>query len=1001
MTDGVTNVHTVAEEYDAYWQDHTIDRGKGWKQFQRWYWLMEPRTFPSGERPDPGHYASALKHVKRMVRGDGAKSASWTSLGPTAWTSSSYSPGLGRVNVLYEDPSDPAVLYAGTPAGGLWRSADSGATWNALYDDLASLGVSGVAVDPTDPDVIYVATGDGDGNDTYGLGVLRSTDGGTTWNSTGLDWQLTQVRTTRRLLMHPTDPQTLFCATSDGLWRTADGGTSWTQVAMGSFRDVAFKPGDPSVLYACTNEFHRSTDNGLTFSLVSTGLPSASDVNRMAIAVSPDDPDMVYVLCGRSDNSGYQGLYRSSTSGTTFSLRSNSPNLFGYDAFGADAGGQCWYDMDLAVDPTDAQLVYVGGINVWRSTNGGSSWNIRSHWTYPSPYGYTHADIHCLEFFGNRLYCGSDGGAFRTTNGGSQWDDISAGLDIMQIYRTGSSATIPGRMLAGAQDNGVNLLSNGSWTHVIGADGMECAVDPVDPDILYGEFQNGGIMRSLDGGQNFSNIGSGIPEDGPWVTPFGIDPNNPMVLFAGFKNMWRSADRGSNWTAISNWNQNNEVRCFAVAPSNSNVIYAERNDAFRRTATGGIPWTIINGLPQLAITSIAVHPLDPAVVYVSLSGYAQGDKVYVSSNSGLSWTNISDNLPNVPANSIVYQPGTAGGIYVGTDIGVFYRDSTLSTWQYFSDGLPKVMVTELEVNLNAGKLRASTYGRGLWESDLYTPSMLAPEAAFSTSATRICAGDAITFTDMSVDAAPGWDWQFPGGTPSSSSTASPSVTYPASGTYSVTLTMSNAFGTDVHTEPVVVTVAPHEITVSIVVDNYPSETSWSITEDGTNALLASGGPFPGAPNGSTVSSTECLEAGCYTFTVYDSYGDGICCGQGNGSYTVTSNSLGVIATGGQFTFEESTAFCVSGTVNVSESSTPRSNWTVLIVSDGLFRIEGEEQLRGPYTLRVVDATGRIVHLEQGSADVPTLHLDLRSLPHGSYAIVLENNALREVLRVVR
>ncbi len=126
MTDGVTNVHTVAEEYDAYWQDHTIDRGKGWKQFQRWYWSMEPRTFPSGERPDPGHYASALKHVKRMVRGDGAKSANWTSLGPTAWTSSSYSPGLGRVNVLYEDPSDPAVLYAGTPAGGLWRSTDSG-----------------------------------------------------------------------------------------------------------------------------------------------------------------------------------------------------------------------------------------------------------------------------------------------------------------------------------------------------------------------------------------------------------------------------------------------------------------------------------------------------------------------------------------------------------------------------------------------------------------------------------------------------------------------------------------------------------------------------------------------------------------------------------------------------------------------------------------------------------------------------------------------------------
>ena len=1000
MMDPDVNVHQVQDAFEQYWGDKTYEKGKGWKQFKRWEWFMEPRTYPSGERFDLAAYARAWKEVGRMERAQGAKSATWTPLGPTTWQTISYNPGNGRVNCVAVDPQVPTTIYVGTPSGGLWRSTDDGSTWSPLFTELPSLGVSGIAIDPNDTDVIYVASGDGDGADTYSLGVLKSTDGGASWQTTGLDWDLTQARTTRALLMHPTDPQTLFCATSNGLWKTVNGGADWTQVAEGGFRDIAFKPGDPSIVYATTDQFHRSTDGGSSFTLITSGLPADDLVNRMALAVSPDDPGVVYVLAGREDDSGFRGLYRSTNSGLQFNLRSNSPNLFGYQENGADNGGQSWYDMALAADPGDAQVVYVGGINVWKSTNGGSDWTIKSHWVYPSQWGYTHADIHCLEVFNGQVLCGSDGGIHRSFNGANDWFDLSAGLDIMQFYRFGGSEVMPSRVIGGAQDNGTNLLDNGVWTHVFGADGMEAAVDPVDPDIVYGSFQNGGILRSFDAGQNFSNIGNGIPEDGPWVTPYVIDHTDPQVLFAGFENLWKSTDRGDNWTAISNWSPA-PVRYIALAPSNSDHIYVSRTDFVRHSSTGGIPWTDISGgLPDLAVTSLAVHPLDPEVVYCTLSGFAANEKVYVSSDAGQTWTNISANLPNVPMNSIVFQPGSAGGVYVGSDMGVFYTDSTLSNWQPFGQGLPNVVVTELEINQTAGKLRAATYGRGLWESDLYAPSGLPPQALFVHGSAAICAGDAIVFNDASLEAAPGWDWQFPGGDPAVSSDPSPTVLYASPGTYSVSLTMSNPFGSDTHTAPVIVTVLPHEMQVAVVVDDYPEETTWTITSDLDGSVVASGGPYNGAASGSVRSDTLCLPDGCYQFTIMDSYGDGICCGFGNGSYTVFTDQLGNFATGGNFDFEESTPFCVSTSVGIGEVA--GLDLAIIPLTDGLYSLRGTIDGTGRATLEVFDAMGR--RLQQRALAAQELEgtvVDLRALATGAYVVRITSGPAGWTGRVLR
>ncbi|MBK9177011.1 MAG: hypothetical protein IPM46_11910 [Flavobacteriales bacterium] len=723
LLDDESNLQEVKAAFDEEWQGRSYQRGRGWKQFNRWYWFMEQRTWPSGDRPDPSVFLAAMEEVRAMraMKSGQRDEAVWTPMGPSTWTSTSYNPGNGRVNVVALDPFNPQVIYAGTPSAGLWRSADNGSTWNALFTDLPSMGVSGIALHPDSVGTLFIATGDGDGSDTYSAGVLKSTDHGATWQTTGLNWNVTQSRTTRALRMHPNDPQTMLCAASNGLQRTLDGGVSWQQVSSGSFRDVEFMPGDTTLAYASTNRFYRSVNGLQAFSTSGiNGLPAPNLVGRMAIAVTPADPLIVYALCSDDNDNSYLGLYRSNDGGISFTLQSDSPNLFCYADDGDDSGGQAWYDMALAVDPVNPDIVYVGGINVWKSTDGGLSWEIQSHWVFPSDIGYTHADIHSLDILDGRLFCGSDGGIFVSDNAGDTWDDLSAGLDITQFYRLGGSELLPDLIMAGAQDNGSNRYLNGAWTHVFGADGMEAAVDPYDPGIVYSTSQNGGLRRSDNGGLDWDGIGDQIPEDGAWVTPFVMDPTWPGRIIAGYWNLWASDNRGDDFYPLTNWDEEQFVRAIAIAPNDGSVIYAARSGLVERSTDMGWTWQDIRaGLPNLTPTSIAVHHADPMHLWISFSGTTAGHKVYESVNGGLSWTNRSTGLPNVAANSVVVQRDSPNGLYLGTDMGVFYRDDYTGIWEPYGVGLPNVVASEVEINMAAGKLRAATYGRGIWEVDLY------------------------------------------------------------------------------------------------------------------------------------------------------------------------------------------------------------------------------------------------------------------------------------------
>lgn len=741
MLDESVPIHEVKAAFDAHWQGQPYERGQGWKQFQRWHWFMEQRCGTEGTRLDPSIYSQAKADLEALRNQRGARDeAVWEPLGPSNWLSISYNPGNGRVNCTATHPGQPEVIYAGTPASGLWRSSDNGSTWEPLYTDLSSMGVSGIAIDTSGTGAIYIATGDGDGADTYSQGVLKSIDDGATWSTTGLNWNITQTRTTRALRMDPTNAQRLYCAASNGLYRTLDGADTWQQLSTGSFRDVEFKPGDPTQVYACTDRFYRSTAGGEIVSpTVNDGLPTPDLVGRMAIAVSPSAPEVVYALCSNEEDNSYLGLWRSTDAGLTFELRSDSPNIFSYSENGSGSGGQAWYDMALAVDPGNADIVYVGGINVWRSVNGGASWQIKSHWVYPAEVGYTHADIHSLDIHDGKLYCGSDGGIYVTGDSAESWSDLSAGLDIMQFYRMGSSESMPGLIMAGAQDNGSNRYVNGEWTHVFGADGMEAAVDPFNADNVFSSSQNGGLRRSSNGGVDWTSLTDDMFEEGAWVTPFAMDPQVPGRMFAGFNNLLYSEDHGDNWVDMTGWPTTEFVRCLAIAPSNSDVWYVAREDKVARLTDEGFTQVNIRpGLPQnQAPTSISVDPEDAFHLWISYSGQHASNKIFESTNGGATWINRSAGLPNVPANSVVCQPNSPNGVYLGTDLGVFYRDDYTNAWEPYGTGMPNVVVSELEINMAIGKLRAATYGRGIWEADLFFSPFASVAESIATSAPMI------------------------------------------------------------------------------------------------------------------------------------------------------------------------------------------------------------------------------------------------------------------------
>ncbi|HXC04973.1 MAG TPA: PKD domain-containing protein, partial [Bacteroidia bacterium] len=820
MQDPTVNFYDVQKAFNKYWAKEErmaslrkLVGGKesqvaeeNYEKYKRWEYFTEQRVYPSGDRSlirkgaqdiHDQFIASAQRSPSSI-----AMAGSWSLLGPTTKTSAGG--GAGRVNVVRFDPSNPNTIYVGAPAGGLWKSTNNGLTWTTNTDRLAVLGISDIAVDPINPNTIYVATGDGDAGDTYSIGVLKSTDGGLTWNATGLSFNIADTRRTYSLIINPLNHNELLAGTGSGIFKTMDGGATWAKTMNSPARDIKFKPNDTTTVYAVSSgSFYRSANGGNSFTTVATGLPAASAVCRLSIAVTPADNTYVYILASNASTYNFNGVYLSTDQGLTFTKKSSTPNVLGFNQNGNDTGGQGWYTLSIAASPTNKNEIITGGVNVWRSTNAGVSWAVNSSWTgFGGP--YVHADIHSLIYLpgnGTTYFAGADGGIFKTINSGSSWTDLSNGLQIGEMYRLGCSQSNPNLVVQGWQDNGTNQYlstANPVWSQVLGGDGMECFIDYSNPNYAYGEQYNGSLNRTSNAWGSSTSITSNITGTGAWVTPWCQDPVTPATLYAGFQDVWKSTNRGSSWTAISAFG-GNSMTILAVAKSNPQYIYAGGPSNLYATANGGTTWTnITSKLPGSGtITHVDISTVNPSEIWITYSGYNPTSKVFKSKDAGLTWTNMSAGLPNIPANCSIYQPGSADGIYVGTDVGVYYTDTIIGNWVFFSAGLPNVIIDELEIQYTAKKLRAATYGRGLWETGLYDPTSTLPLANFTSNVNMVCPGDSIQFTDLSTNSPTSWNWYFANGSPSSSTAQNPKILYNVPGTYNlVKLTATNASGSD-------------------------------------------------------------------------------------------------------------------------------------------------------------------------------------------------------------
>ncbi len=729
--------YDIQNAFNSYWKGKTIAKGKGFKQFKRWEAFMLPRVYPGGYFISDIDWREYLKIKKRKLKN--TLNSDWKPLGPITVPDNNSKPGgVGRVNCIAFHPTNSDIVYVGTPAGGFWKSINGGSSWLNASDDLGTLGVSDIAVNPDNPNIIYIATGDGDAGDTYSIGVLKSQNGGESWNSTGLTTEPSDNLIIRRLIINPQTATILIAATSQGIYRTINGGVSWTNVQTGHFKDLEFNPGNPNIVYAArygsnSARFYKSTDGGASFNQVNTGV-DITQTYRLELAVSGDSySDVIYALYSEREQDGFHSLWKSNNAGDTWTKvydALSGKNLLGWSSDGSDIGGQGWYDLSLAVSPYDDKNVFVGGINIWMSNNSGADWNLVTDWEGKTT-SYVHADHHWLAFSPSGvLFNGNDGGVYKTNNSGTTWMDISDGLNILQIDRIGTSQYNSSIVITGNQDNGIMVYHSvdGSWKQFYEGDGADCFIDR-DNSNLYVSHVNGSFLKSSDGGEEFVSIKPSGTGEGAWHTPFVLNPENNDILYAGFNDVWKSYDKGSNWSKIStNLSPDDFLTQLVVAPSNSSYIYASTGTKHWVTKNGGQSWSEIASadLPDLYLTYFAIADNNPDRVWASFSGFSSGQKVYYSDNGGDTWINISSGLPNVPVNCIVRERLSNDVLYLGTDIGVFYRNGSLNNWELFNNNLPNVVISELEIQYSDGLLRAGTRGRGLWETTIPISDTNAP-----------------------------------------------------------------------------------------------------------------------------------------------------------------------------------------------------------------------------------------------------------------------------------
>ena len=714
INNGSYSVVEIQKEAAEYFKNKDKGKGSGYKQYKRWEYFAlkdadQNNSINWRNRADIEVYKFKKKAKLKGHSFTSRKKDLWTELGPSVRNpTSSWNPGLGRIECISVDPSNSKHILAGAPTGGAWSTLDGGNSWTPLTDYLATIDILAASISPHDNQTYFIGTD---------KGIYKSIDGGSNWEKT------TSSRTVR-VKPDPNNENIVMACGTAGIFRSINGGNSFSRVSSENSLDLEYHPTNSNIVYASGDIFLKSIDNGLSFFEVSG--PSGT---YSRLAVSTAEPNSVWLTT--TSGNEFESLYKSTNSGSSFtSIHTSETDYF--DKYG-------WYGIDLAVSNENPNIIYLGGIELYRSIDGGNNFSLHVPWTYyDAGNKYIHADIHSLEWADSTLYTGTDGGISKGQNAETSFTDLSNGLNTRQFYLIDISETDPTKILGGAQDNGTisTYGTNYNWQEWLGADGMDGFVSRFNSDNQVGTSQNGSLYKTTSGGL----YGFGIEdEEGNWVTPVCEDPQDEDVFYVGYTAVKKYSFADGTGIDLGTPNGSGKCNELKVSESNNQIMFAAKGNNLSKSTDGGYSWTSLT-TSLGSINDIDIHPSNPEIVVVASNG---SSKVYYSSNGGNSWTGMKYNLPNISANCVAISDGVMDAIYVGMYSGVYYINNSMTEWTDFQDNLPNVRVNELIISRVNNKIYAGTYGRGAWSAPTYETANKINAAIAAQSALSFCSNDSV------------------------------------------------------------------------------------------------------------------------------------------------------------------------------------------------------------------------------------------------------------------
>jgi len=714
--------------------------------------MSQIRAYPDKEIPPDKYYAAYEYTNTRMqelpVSGD--MQTTWTSIGPNNIG--------GRSLSLAVHPIDTGTLFIGSASGGLWKSTTGGlgaSAWTQVNTGYPSLAVSWIAIDSANPNIMYIGTGENYGyqwslngvdirvtRGMYGIGILKTTNGGTSWFKT-LDWSYNNQRGVWRVIFNPKNRNVVYAATSEGVWKTNNAGGNWFQVLNYQMAmDLEVNHIDTNTVYVSIGNLsndipnpnvgiYKSTNSGGSWTKLSGGLPSFWS-GKATIELYKGNPNYVYASIA-NDVSGYVGYYTSTDGGNTWTLRNTSLAM----------SPQGWYNNAHIVKPNDPNTILVGTIDVNKSVDGGSTFSVKSNWSLwvtgatppgapesPSPQ-FAHADHH--EFFTNprdpnKLYCITDGGLYRSNDFGETYYSCNGGYVTSQFYGGFVNSYQDSIWcLGGLQDNRSAFYQGTvAWYKTFVGDGFWCGVNSQNHNICYTEYTYGQISRSNNGGVSWSGINppnAGNSSFYCFSTPFVVCRSNPNIVYVAGQSVYKSTVGGGSWQGPYG-SFGGRALSMAVSSTSTDTLYVgcvpigATPASIWRSFNGGTTWTNVTGLtPNRYPTDIHVNPNNSQDIYVTFGGFGSGH-VYRSTNSGTTWSNITGNLPDVPTQCVAIDPQYPQNIYVGNDLGVYATTNGGANWYEYRSGMPYALVFDLTIVYPNRHIRATTHGNGIWERSL-------------------------------------------------------------------------------------------------------------------------------------------------------------------------------------------------------------------------------------------------------------------------------------------